>query len=102
MARRYRRYARRGRMYYGRARRFAGRSYGGKVGLNISMPFIAGAVVGYTDMDQKIPSQLVLGAATAPIKGIGTVKAAAQGIIFGNLVQTIKNSGVSTQGFKGV
>ena len=89
-------------MYYGRARRFAGRSYGGKVGLNISMPFIAGAVVGYTDMDQKIPSQLVLGAATVPVRGAGMVKAAAQGIIFGNLIQSLKQGGVSTAGFKGV
>ena len=89
-------------MYYGRARRFAGRSYGGKVGLNISMPFIAGAVVGYTDMDSKIPSQLVLGAATVPVRGAGMVKAAAQGIIFGNLIQSLKQGGVSTAGFKGV
>lgn len=103
MARRnYRGYARRGRMYAGRARRFAGRSYGSKVGLNVSMPFLAGVAIGYTDLDSKIPSQLVLGAATAPIKGLGTVKAAAQGIIFGNLIQSIKNGGLSTTGFKGV
>lgn len=102
MARRFSGYARRGRMYYGRARRFVGRSYGSKVGLNVSIPFLAGVAIGYTDLDQKIPSQLVLGAATAPVKGLGTVKAAAQGIIFGNLIQSLKQGGISTAGFKGV
>ena len=102
MARRWRSYARRGRMYTGRARRFAGRSYGGKVGLNVSPAFIAGMVVGFTDLDQKIPSQVVLGAATVPVRGAGMVKAAAQGIIFGNLIQSLKQGGVSTAGFKGV
>jgi len=53
-------------------------------------------------MDQKIPSQLVLGAATVPVRGAGMVKAAAQGIIFGNLIQSLKQGGVSTAGFKGV
>jgi hypothetical protein len=98
MARKYRRrfsYAR-------RAYRFGGRSYGGKMGLNISPAFLAGMAIGFTDLDQKIPGQLVLGTAVAPIKGIGTIKAGAQGIIFGNLLQTIKNGGLSASGFKGI
>jgi hypothetical protein len=94
MARRYRGFVRR---YYGRARR-----YGSKVGLNVNMPFLAGAVIGFSDLDEKIPAQIVLGAATVPVRGLGTVKAAAQGIIFGNLLQQLKNKQVSTEGYQSV
>lgn len=102
MARRrnYRRsYSRR--PYY-RAKRYGGSRRGG-FGLKLSMPFLIGCAVGFTDMDQKLPAQAVLGAATAPVRGMGAIKAAAQGVVFGNLIQQIKNKGgVSSAGFQGV
>ncbi len=73
-----------------------------KTGLNLSIPFLVGAMVGFTDLDQRIPSQIVLGAATVPMRGFGTIKAGAQGVIFGNLVQGLKNGGLSSSGFRGV
>lgn len=103
MARRYYRGgAYRGRTYYAGASRRGFRAGYGKMGINMSTPFLVGALIGFTDYDKQIPGQLVLGAATAPIKGIGTIKAGAQGIIFGNLIQGIKNGGVSSAGFKGI
>jgi hypothetical protein len=98
MARNYRRrysYAR-------RAYRFGGRPYGGRIGLNISPAFIAGAMLGLTDLDQKIPAQAVLIGATAPVRGLGVVKGGCQGIIFGNTLQQIRNSGISKTGFQGI
>lgn len=74
-------------------------------GLRMSNEFMIGALVGFTDLDQKLPAQLVLGAATAPIRGIGKYKAAAQGIIFGNLIQQVTKGGLnvgSGSGFKGI
>lgn len=102
MARRFRRYAGRARGYAGRAYRASNRSFGGKMGLNISPAFLAGMAIGFTDMDERIPAQAVLGAATVPIRGAGMLKGVAQGIIFGNLVQQLKNGGASASGFRGV
>lgn len=73
-----------------RSRTYAkGRSVYKKSGLNLTMPFMAGLIAGYTKFDNMLPAELVLGAATAPVKGFGTVKAAAQGLIFGNMIQRI-------------
>jgi hypothetical protein len=93
------------RSYGGRRPYYSARSGGrrGGVGINLSMPFLAGAIVGYTDMDNKIPAQLVLGAASAPVRGMGVLKGAAQGVVFGNLIQQIVASkGVSSSGFQGI
>lgn len=61
-----------------------------------------GALVGFTNMDDKIPKELTLAAASIPIsgiKGMGSIKGAAQGVIFGNLVQSlVANKGMSGQG----
>ena len=91
----------RGRRYGASFRRrgFAG-SYGG-YGMNLSTPFLAGAVVGYTNMDDKIPAELTMLGASAPIrgKGFGTVKGFSQGVIMGNLLQLLtKNKGLSGKG----
>jgi len=105
MARRYKRargYARRGYGYARRGYSMAGRSYGSKIGLSISPAFIAGVLIGLTDLDQKIPAHAVLIGAAAPVKGLGVVKAGAQGIIFGNTIQQLRNSGVSSSGFQGI
>lgn len=90
---------------YGRRPYYASRRGGsrrGGMGLNLNPAFLAGAAIGFSDLDKNIPGQVVLGAATAPIRGLGMIKGVAQGIIFGNLVQTIKNTGVSNTGFKGI
>lgn len=96
---------------YSRKGTWRGRSYGanfgtrgisanvGKMGFNLTPAFMLGTVVGYTNFDDKIPAELTLAAASAPISGIGPVKAAAQGILMGNLIQSvIKNKGLSGKG----
>lgn len=70
--------------------------------VRLSPEFLAGVVVGFTDLDDKIPAELVLGVAAAPVTGIGKVKAAAQGIIIGNLVQTISKKGISGSSYQGM
>lgn len=73
-----------------------------KTGINLSTSFLAGLAVGFTDIDKKIPAEVVLGAAVAPVSGIGTIKAVAQGVVCGNLIQNLmKNrqlSGTSAGG----
>ena len=67
-----------------------------KTGINLSTPFLAGLAVGFTDIDKKLPAEVVLGTAVAPVRGIGSIKAGAQGIIFGNLLQNLmKNRSLS-------
>ena len=104
MARRYRRSGSgsyRGRKYAYSAGRggFAG-SFGG-YGLNLSTPWLAGAVVGFTNLDEKIPAELTLAASSIPLKGrgIGPIKGFAQGVLCGNLIQSlVANKGISGQG----
>lgn len=70
-------------------RRGVGASVGG-FGLNMSTPFMAGLAVGaLTDLDNNIPAELKVGLACAPIKGkgIGAIKAVAQGVLLGDLIQ---------------
>lgn len=90
---------------YGR-RGFRGRRGGGRMRLNTSMPFLAGAVVGFTNLDDKIPPMISLAAATMPISGggVGKIKAAAQGVVFGNLLQSFmgRSAGVTTGQFFGI
>jgi len=94
MARNYKAYASRAGGY---AKRTAGgyakrgRAYGSKrnrkLGINSSIPFLIGLGVGLTNMDDKIPKELTLGLAVAPVKGIGELKGGAQGVVFGNMLQ---------------
>lgn len=83
MARRYRR---------GRFRARASRKSGlgmsfGKIGFKLSPTFLLGAVLGFTNLDEKLPTELVTLGAVAPVSGIGAIKGACQGIFVGNLVQ---------------
>lgn len=79
--------------YKGRMTRYYKRS-----GLQVSMPFLAGLGIGLTDLDNNIPPEIKLVAACLPFrgKGIGTIKAAAQGMILGDIVQ--KRMGVNLFG----
>jgi hypothetical protein len=90
---------------------FRGRTYGasasrrgvsanyGKIGFNLTPAFLLGSVVGFTNLDDKIPAEITLACSSLPITGIGPVKAAAQGILCGNLVQSlVKNKGLSGKG----
>lgn len=91
----------RGRKYaYSANRRgFAG-SFGG-YGVNLSTPFMLGAVIGFTNMDEKIPAEMTMAGASLPIqgKGFGSIKAVSQGILMGNLVQSlVKHKGLSGNG----
>lgn len=57
--------------------------------LGLSPAFLAGLAVGYTNLDDKLPQKAVLVAAVAPlkVKGFYQVKAGAQGVILGNMLQ---------------
>ena len=80
-----------------RARRFGRRSYGkAKARLSITPAYMAGMAAGFSNYDKMVPAELILGAAVAPVRGIGTVKAVAQGALMGNLLQAVmKNKGLS-------
>ena len=70
-------------------KRGVGASVGG-YGVNLSTPFLAGAGVGaLTDIDNNIPATIKVAVACAPIrgKGIGAIKAFAQGLLIGDLIQ---------------
>lgn len=77
----------------GRARNYGRRAYGygkrmyGRTGLNMTMPFLAGTIVGLTDFDKVIPAEIKLGVAVLPVKGVGSIKGFAQGLIAGDLIQ---------------
>jgi hypothetical protein len=79
---------------------FRGKSRGGSMGINKYMPFWAGAAIGFSNLDDRIPAQYTLLAATAPISGggIGKIKAVAQGIVFGNIIQNITSGKTSIGG----
>lgn len=64
-----------------------GRSAYNKSGLNLSMPFIAGLAAAFVmPADPKIDMAGVA-VATMPIKGLGKIKGAAQGYVFGQAMQ---------------
>lgn len=70
-------------------RKGVGASVGG-YGVNLSTPFLAGLAIGAaTDLDNNIPASIKVAAACAPIKGkgIGAIKAVAQGLLIGDLIQ---------------
>ena len=71
-------------------RRSGGRSRGalGGLGLNLSVPTLAGIAIGFSNLDNKLPKDIVMAAAVAPIR-TGKIGSAARGIIFGNLLQGV-------------
>lgn len=81
------RYAR-GKGYYARAKR----SRYGRAGI-ASMPYILGGLIGMTDLDKNIPAEIKLLAAIMPsgvTKAIpkgGMIKAVAQGMLLGDVIQ---------------
>ena len=80
-----------------RARNYARTGYRkAKQGLDLSPTFIAGAVAGWTDLDKKVPAEVVLLGATAPVRGFYKVKSVCQGAIFGNTIKSMMaNKGLS-------
>lgn len=95
MARRWRNYKRK--FYTSRAYKFGRRAYR-KSGLQLSTEFLAGAAIGLTNFDQKIPAEIKLIAACAPVKGLGKIKALAQGMIIGDIIQARTGFGLFTGG----
>lgn len=99
-------YARSG---YGRARGYVKSGYSrgknavrngvrfGDKDMNVSIrpEFGAGVLVGMTDADRAINPNWILLGANLPIGGrmLGKVKGLCQGVIIGNLIQTIRNQG---------
>lgn len=76
-----RRYSNRG-AYYARAKGFYG-----KTGLTLNAPFMAGAAAAFVLPENEMLTVGGLLGATAPVKGLGPVKGAAQGYIFGQVLQ---------------
>lgn len=81
---RYRRF----RSYAGRARRFGSRAWGRAKGFGISTPWLIGAVAGFMNF-LPVPGNIALIAAVAPVKGLGAIKAGAQGYIGGQLIRSM-------------
>lgn len=98
MARRRYRSGRSFRRYASRGYGFARRAYG-KSGLNLSMPFLAGAALGaFTDIDNNIPTEIKILGATAPVRGFGMVKGFAQGMLFGDVLYKYIKGGIGSNG----
>lgn len=78
----------RGRNWVNRNFMASGRRYGRKgMGLNLSVEFLAGLAVGAaTDIDNKIPANVKVFAACAPVRGMGKVKGFAQGLLVGDML----------------
>jgi hypothetical protein len=57
--------------------------------MRLGPEFIAGLAAGLSNLDDRVPADLKLIAATAPVGGAagGKLKAFSQGMIFGNIVQ---------------
>jgi len=53
----------------------------GKTGVSLSMPFLAGAAASAIGVSNAIPLPIRMIVASLPIRGIGSIKAAAQGTI---------------------
>ena len=88
-----RRSYRRSRRSYSGGRR---RSYRSRSRLNVSPAYVAGVAAGFSNYDKMVPAEIIIGAAVAPVRGIGTIKAVAQGALMGNLLQAVmKNKGLS-------
>jgi len=98
----FRRYGGRARRYYGRAR--AGfRRYGTRKNAIASMPYIAGAAIGFTGIaDKYIPANIqnvLMVAAVLPagvtgkVRGLGQLKAVAQGYVLGRVVKGVTGFG---------
>ena len=77
---------RKGRGYAGYSKGNLGFGFG-KFGLSLSIPFIAGIAVGMTDLDNQISAPIKLALACAPVRGLGPVKAVAQGMVLGDMIQ---------------
>lgn len=78
---------------YGNFRkRFSGygkraKGYYNKSGLQLSTEFIAGVAIGLTNYDARIPAELKILGACAPVKGFGKIKAFSQGMLLGDVIQ---------------
>ena len=78
--------------YYYRRPRNAYRGYqkkGADFKLVRSVPWIIGGLIGFTDIDNKIPASAKVLAATMPVSGRigGKIRSVGQGMCFGDVVQ---------------
>ena len=101
---RYGRFYRKGRFSGGYARgRYGGRVgfRAGRFGLSLSMPFLVGAAIGMTNLDNMIPPWVKILAACAPVRGLGPIKAVAQGMLVGDVVQSMTGFSIPVGGASG-
>lgn len=83
---------------YRKGKTYAGYSKGavgfgrGKIAVSIPLEFLGGLAIGaLTDLDNKVPATIKLAAATVPIRGpgINQVKNFAQGMVLGDVIQSM-------------
>lgn len=86
MARYARQYSRMARGAYKMGRRKSRGALKG-IGLNLSMGFLGGLAAGVSNLDNRIPADIKIAAAAAPVSGLGMIKGIAQGMIIGDIVQ---------------
>lgn len=80
-----RRYANRA-AYYTKARSFGSAAYK-RSGLQLNAPFLAGAAAAFVLPENEMLTVGGLLGATAPVRGLGPIKGAAQGYVFGQVCQ---------------
>lgn len=75
------------------------RKSGGARGIaGMSLPYIAGAAIGYMGMlPAAVPQVLVLGAAVSPVR-LGVVTKVAQGVVLGQLARNLMSGGQTAPG----
>lgn len=104
-----RQYRTRAKAAYSRGRSYASRGYGygkrayAKSGLNLNLPFMGGVVAAFAVPQNTDLDMAAIMVAAAPVKGLGKVKGAAQGYIFGQALQhwLLPKAGVNIPDFAG-
>lgn len=88
-----RQYRTRAKAAYSRGRSYASKGYGygkrayAKSGLNLNLPFMGGLVAAFAIPQHRDIDMAAIMVASAPVKGLGKAKGAAQGYIFGQALQ---------------
>lgn len=94
-------YSRRRWRGYGMAGRGARRRFyvgGQKFGVRLTMPFLIGVALGFSNLDDIVPAPIKILVAAAPIRGIGVFKGLAQGMLVGDVAQKLTGFTLPTPG----
>lgn len=85
---------------YGKRAYSYSKGFDGGIKLNFSTAFAVGLLVGFTDIDSKIPPAIKLGVSCAPLRGgpVGLLKAGAQGMVFGDMLSGLTGLSIPVLG----